>query len=111
MWSLDAVVFQGFKPQPSLNASLTEFIADLQRVAPFHSGFHAKLSLAGDVYTVKLLVECGTYFVEQEIESKQLFEALYFAFQATYAKILEHENTKVQAIQSAELKRVKKYVS
>jgi len=111
MWSLDAVVFQGFEPQPSLNTSLIEFIADLKRVAPFHSGFHAKISLAEDVYTVELLVECGTYYIEQEIESKKLFEALYFAFQATYAKILEQENTKIQAIQSTELKRVKKYAS
>tara|TARA_B100001248_G_scaffold251745_2_gene227177 strand:- start:4851 stop:5180 length:330 start_codon:yes stop_codon:yes gene_type:complete len=109
MWSLDAVLFEGFEPQPSLKASLKEFIADLERAAPFHSGFHAKITKDDELYRVYMMIECGAYYVEQEIESAKLMEAIYYSFQAAYAKILEYENSKIKFMPMT--KAAKKHVS
>ena len=104
MWSIEAVSFEGFQPQPSLIASLEEFIKDLQQVAPFHSGFSAVVKKEeGEIYEIHLRLECGHYAIEETAKSTKLFEVLYFVFQSVYGQIIEQENTKVQALNTKDL--------
>lgn len=117
MWSVESVEFENFKPLPSLRSSLKEFISDLQRASPHHSGFSGKVVQVGDLYKVKITIECGTYIIEQTAESKNVYEAVYFVFQAAFAKTIEQERSKIQAmpIKKLRMPRVnpqhKKYVS
>ncbi|MCB0349298.1 MAG: hypothetical protein KDD37_10720 [Bdellovibrionales bacterium] len=117
MWSVDAIQIVNFKAQPSLIASLKEFISDLQRASPHHSGFSGKITKVGDLYKVAISVECGTHLIEQNAESSNVYEAVYFVFQAAFAKLIEQERSKIQALPTKKLgapsKNValKKYVS
>jgi ribosome-associated translation inhibitor RaiA len=116
MWSVDSVEIVGFKALPSLRASLKEFISDLQRASPHHSGFTGKITKNGDNYKVNIAIECGTHLIEQSADSKNVYEAVYFVFQAAFAKLIEQERSKIQAMPIKKLRVVrtiptKKHVS
>ncbi len=117
MWSVDSIQIVNFKAQPSLSASLKEFISDLQRASPHHSGFNGKITKVSDRYKVEITVECGTYIIEQSAESTNVYESIYFVFQAAFAKLIEQERSKIQALPTKKLKiptsnpQHKKYVS
>lgn len=117
MWSIDAVEIKNFKPLPSLLSSLKEFIEDLKRASPHHSGFSGKIVKVGNLYKVNITIECGTHIITESTESNNVYEAVYFVFQAAFARLIERERSKIQALPIKKLRipnlkpQHKKYVS
>lgn len=117
MWSVESVEIKNFEALPSLLSSLKEFISDLQRASPHHSGFNGKIVKTGEKYKVDIAIECGTYLIEETTESANVYEAVYFVFQAAFAKLIEQERSKIQALPIKKLlipnikPQQKKYVS
>jgi hypothetical protein len=117
MWSTESVEIKNFKALPSLLSSLKEFISDLKRASPDHSGFSGKIVKVGDNYKVNIDIECGNYLIHEATESTNVYEAVYFVFQAAFAKLIEQERSKIQAIPIKKLRvpnvktPQKKYVS